>query len=209
MEVCDAFAYGAWCSKRSDYCILGLHCQTGNIMATIDITQKIGPASGEEVAVIAIPPAWSQASSATIWWGGHGRRIALVGGAVEGVLMLSTCWRRRWWIMGDGWIGHTVLRLSLAARINRRHQPFTLILGKLRVQHGYQTGIQRELKDAQSSNSNSNLNLFTFTFHYINPTNAQQMHFSPVNKMVCPLECTALPSMKTSIKHFSLNSELI
>jgi hypothetical protein len=30
---------------------------------------------------------------------------------------------------------------------------FTLILGKLRVQHGYQTGFQRELKDAQSSNS--------------------------------------------------------
>jgi hypothetical protein len=39
---------------------------------------------------------------------------------------------------------------------------------------------------------NSNLNLVTFTFHYINPTNAQQMHFSPVNKTVSPLECAAL-----------------
>jgi hypothetical protein len=36
---------------------------------------------------------------------------------------------------------------------HRCSRPFTLILGKLRVQHGYQTGIQRELKDAQSSNS--------------------------------------------------------
>jgi hypothetical protein len=41
---------------------------------------------------------------------------------------------------------------------------------------------------------NSNLNLFTFTFHYIKPTNAQQMHFSPVNKTVCPLECAPLTS---------------
>jgi chemotaxis signal transduction protein len=57
MQVCDAFAYGARCFKRSDYCILGLHSQTGNIMAIIDITQKTGLVSGEEAAVIAIPPA--------------------------------------------------------------------------------------------------------------------------------------------------------
>jgi hypothetical protein len=71
-----------------------------NIMAIIDITQKIGPASGEEAAVIAIPPALSKSSSATIWWGGHGRRIALVGGAAEGVLTLSTTLMEE--MMGDG-----------------------------------------------------------------------------------------------------------
>jgi hypothetical protein len=83
-------------------------------------------------------------------------------------------------------IRHTVLWLSLAARINRRRRrrPFTLILGKLRVQHGYQTGIQRELKDAQSSNSNLNLFTFTFHFHYLHQPYqlTQQMNFSPVNK---------------------------
>jgi hypothetical protein len=68
-------------------------------------------------------------------------------------------------------------RTVVPSRENHRKRPFTLILGKTRVQHGYQTGIQGELKDAQSSNSNSNLNLFTFTFHYINLTNTQQMRF--------------------------------
>jgi hypothetical protein len=91
----------------------------------------------------------------------------------------------------------------VSCRENHR-RPFTLILGKLRVQHQYQTGNQRELKDAQSSNSNSNLNLFTFTFHfhYLHQPYqlAQQMNFSPVNKTVCPLECAAL----TSCKKFSL-----
>jgi hypothetical protein len=95
-------------------------------------------------------------------------------------------------------IRHTVLWLSLAARINRRRRrrPFTLILGKLRVQHGYQTGIQRELKDAQSSNSNLNLFTFTFHFHYLHQPYqlTQQMNFSPVNKTMCPLECAALTS---------------
>jgi hypothetical protein len=50
-------------------------------------------------------------------------------------------------------VGHTV-RLSLAARINRRRrrhrrrrQSFTLILGSARVQNGHQTGTQRELKN--------------------------------------------------------------
>jgi hypothetical protein len=51
---------------------------------------------------------------------------------------------------------------------HRRRRPFTLILGKLRVQRGYQTGIQRELKDATWTSS---LSLFTFTI-YINPTNS-------------------------------------
>jgi hypothetical protein len=49
---------------------------------------------------------------------------------------------------------------------------------------------------------NSNLNLFTFTFHYINPTNAQQMRFSPVNKTVCPLECAALSSLSLRFSPF-------
>jgi hypothetical protein len=40
-------------------------------------------------------------------------------------------------------IGHTVVRLSLAARIIRRcRRPFTLILGSTRVQNGYRTGTQ-------------------------------------------------------------------
>ena len=51
-------------------------------------TSRESPASGEEAAVIALPSACSQASSATIWRGGHGRRIAMVGGAAEGVLTL-------------------------------------------------------------------------------------------------------------------------
>jgi hypothetical protein len=114
MEVCDAFAYRVWCSKGSDYCILGLHCQTENIMATIDITQKTGPASGEEAAVIAIPPAWSQASSATMWWGGHRRRIALVGGAIEGVLTLSTHWERC-----HGLVGPDLCKTKAALDISR------------------------------------------------------------------------------------------
>jgi hypothetical protein len=54
---------------------------------------------------------------------------------------------------------------------------------------------------------NSNLNLFTFTFHF-NPTNAQQMHFSPVNKTVCPLEYTALTSIGHTVR-LSLHARII
>jgi hypothetical protein len=52
---------------------------------------------------------------------------------------------------------------------HRRRRPFTLILGKLRVQHGYQTGIQRELKDAQSSNSKLHSEPLHFHFSLYQP----------------------------------------
>jgi hypothetical protein len=61
-------------------------------------------------------------------------------------------------------------------------------------------------KMLQVPTPNSNLNLFTFTFHYINPTNAQQMRFSPVNKTVCLLECAALTSHRCRLKNDILPS---
>jgi hypothetical protein len=72
------------------------------------------------------------------------------------------------------------------------------ILPSFWARHGYNTGIKlvfnEDSKMLKVPTPNSNLNLFTFTFHYINPTNAQQMNFPPVNKTVCPLECAALTS---------------
>jgi hypothetical protein len=90
-------------------------------------------------------------------------------------------------------IGHTV-RLSLHARII----VVADLLPSFWAAHGCNTGIKlvfnENSKMLKVPTPNSNLNLVTFTFHYINPTNAQQMHFSPVNKTVCPLECAALTS---------------
>jgi hypothetical protein len=72
------------------------------------------------------------------------------------------------------------------------------ILPSFWANYGYDMGIKPVFNDNSKMlkvpTPNSNLNLFTFTFHYISPTNAQQMHFSPVNKTVCPLECAALTS---------------
>jgi hypothetical protein len=90
-------------------------------------------------------------------------------------------------------IGHTVVRLSLAARINRRRRrPSTRILGSARVQNGYRTGTH--LTNENSKFQRSLAFTFTFTFHYSSllPTtssfyslacsHAQHFTFSPYHR---------------------------
>jgi hypothetical protein len=99
-------------------------------------------------------------------------------------------------------------------RESRRCRPlqtryFTHILGKARVQNGYQTGTQRELQvptitslQANDFNfsqrtymRNAQVNLSSFSF--VVPLHIKfkcTFHFLPVNKTVCPLECAALMS---------------
>ena len=91
-------------------------------------------------------------------------------------------------------VGHTV-RLSLAARINRRRRPFILILGSARVQNGHRTGTQRELKNPTP----------TFTFSFILSSAWPLLHY-PLSLFyqrtgsVCPFECAALTSTVVSCR---------
>jgi hypothetical protein len=117
---------------------------------------------------------------------------------------------------GTMWkIGHTVLWLSIAARIIRRpHCPlqtrcFTHISGKTLVQNGYQTG-------THLTNENSKFQFTCLHFHFsLQLTNTNHinnhskfflsclfpcttLHFFTISQrtgMVCPLECTALTSI--------------
>jgi hypothetical protein len=106
------------------------------------------------------------------------------------------------------WFTNRTHRTVVPSRENHRrpHQKryFTLILGKTRVQHEHQIGIQWELEDApskfqlQTPTWTSSLSL---SLHQ--PNQAQQMRFTHVNKTVCLLECAAL----TSQEHIQNNGE--